>query len=217
MTESDVDPKEVEKGMEIEKEHTPDKDTAKRITLDHLAEVPDYNTRLLEMEDEAEKESSMSEELKAAWATSFVKKAKDLGADPKELSSKLRKVQDKQSALETAWATGFDKQAQEIDDASGGAISPELLRSLIPLLGAGIGGVGGAVTGGKHKVRNALMGALMGGGLGYGAQQLTEPRAMDKITGALGSAGSAISSGYGSLKNSLGFGNDPAADAGGIG
>jgi hypothetical protein len=46
-TEKDADPKELEKGIAVEYEHTTDKDIAKRIALDHLAELPDYYTRLL--------------------------------------------------------------------------------------------------------------------------------------------------------------------------
>lgn len=37
------------------------------------------------------------------------------------------------------------------------------------LIGAGVGGAGGLVLGGKNRIRNALLGALAGGGLGYGA------------------------------------------------
>lgn len=48
----DVDPKELEMGIEIELEHTSDRETAKRIALDHLAEIEDYYTRLKKMEAE---------------------------------------------------------------------------------------------------------------------------------------------------------------------
>jgi hypothetical protein len=34
-------------------EHTNNRDVAERIALDHLAEIPDYYTRLLAMEKEA--------------------------------------------------------------------------------------------------------------------------------------------------------------------
>jgi hypothetical protein len=56
----DVDPSELEKGIEIEKEHTTDEETAERIALDHLAETPDkekksdYYTKLDKMEKEIE-------------------------------------------------------------------------------------------------------------------------------------------------------------------
>jgi hypothetical protein len=56
LKESDVDQKELAKGIEVEYEHTTDKDIAKRIALDHLAELPDYYTRLAKMEEEGKKE-----------------------------------------------------------------------------------------------------------------------------------------------------------------
>jgi hypothetical protein len=53
VTESDVDSGELSRGTEVETEHTSDRTTAKRIALDHLAEIPDYYTRLKKMEDAA--------------------------------------------------------------------------------------------------------------------------------------------------------------------
>ncbi len=52
-TEEDAIPSELQKGMKVEKEHTNDDQEAKKIALDHLAEIKDYYTRLIEMEDEA--------------------------------------------------------------------------------------------------------------------------------------------------------------------
>ena len=52
-TEKDVIPKELAMGIEVEKEHTNDEELAKEIALDHLTEIPDYYTRLKEMEAEA--------------------------------------------------------------------------------------------------------------------------------------------------------------------
>src|SRR5210317_646760 len=48
--------KELRTGIEIEHEHTDDKSKAKEIALDHLYEFPDYYTRLVKMEKEAEAE-----------------------------------------------------------------------------------------------------------------------------------------------------------------
>lgn len=45
---------EVKKGDKIELEHTDSPIIARRITLDHLAEIKDYNSRLLKMEKEGE-------------------------------------------------------------------------------------------------------------------------------------------------------------------
>lgn len=44
----------LEIGIEVEKEHTMDPDLAREIALDHLNELPDYYTRLLDMEHSAE-------------------------------------------------------------------------------------------------------------------------------------------------------------------
>lgn len=52
LKEKDVDPKELAMGIKVEMEHTNNKAIAKRISLDHLAELPDYYTRLKKMENE---------------------------------------------------------------------------------------------------------------------------------------------------------------------
>lgn len=46
----------LKKGIKVEMEHTNDKNLAREIALDHLAEFPDYYDRLDDMEKEAEKE-----------------------------------------------------------------------------------------------------------------------------------------------------------------
>lgn len=50
---SNYDQHELEMGIEVEKEHTDNPEFAKAISRDHLAEFPDYYTRLKKMEDEA--------------------------------------------------------------------------------------------------------------------------------------------------------------------
>ncbi len=50
-----ADQEQLRMGVEVEQEHTPDEATAQRIALDHLAEIPDYYTRLKEMEAGAKK------------------------------------------------------------------------------------------------------------------------------------------------------------------
>ena len=58
------DPEQLEKGIEIELEHTNDKDLAKEISKDHLTESPNYyitdkgEDRLKILEEEADKELS---------------------------------------------------------------------------------------------------------------------------------------------------------------
>lgn len=54
-TEKDADPKQLKIGIKVEQEHINDNDIAKKIALDHLAEIPDYYDRLDKMEKEAEK------------------------------------------------------------------------------------------------------------------------------------------------------------------
>lgn len=52
-SESDIPKDELEMGIKVEAEHTICPKMARRITLDHLAEFPDYYSRLKKMEDEA--------------------------------------------------------------------------------------------------------------------------------------------------------------------
>lgn len=42
--------KQLDKGIEVEKEHSKHRDVAKEIALDHIAELPDYYDRLKKME-----------------------------------------------------------------------------------------------------------------------------------------------------------------------
>lgn len=51
--EGDADPKELEMGIKVEMEHTTNPLIAKRIAIDHLAEIKDYYTRLKKMEADA--------------------------------------------------------------------------------------------------------------------------------------------------------------------
>lgn len=56
LDEEDVDPKQLEMGIDVEMEHTDNPEIAKDISFDHLSEFGDYYTRLKEMEEEAEEE-----------------------------------------------------------------------------------------------------------------------------------------------------------------
>ncbi len=49
------DSEQIKMGLEVEKEHTDSPAIAQQIAKDHLAEIPDYYTRLKKMEDEAKK------------------------------------------------------------------------------------------------------------------------------------------------------------------
>ncbi len=59
--EEDVDKGQLNKGIEIELEHTGDRDIAKQIALDHLSEISDYYTRLEALEEQAKKEGKFIE------------------------------------------------------------------------------------------------------------------------------------------------------------
>lgn len=54
----DFDPRQLKMGIEVEKEHTSDPEVAKRISMDHLCETPDYYSRLKRMEDGVEKKAT---------------------------------------------------------------------------------------------------------------------------------------------------------------
>jgi hypothetical protein len=54
----------LEKGIEVEKEHTSDEKKAERIALDHLFEIPDYYDKLDRIEKDALKEDKKKEDLK---------------------------------------------------------------------------------------------------------------------------------------------------------
>ena len=53
VTADDVDPNELAMGVTVEMEHTTCRLIATRISLDHLAEIKDYYTRLKKMEEDA--------------------------------------------------------------------------------------------------------------------------------------------------------------------
>lgn len=56
LKDSAFDKKQLSMGKKVEKEHTDNKNLSKEIAKDHLAEMPDYYTRLKKMEDKAKKE-----------------------------------------------------------------------------------------------------------------------------------------------------------------
>jgi len=53
---SDFDPEQLQRGIAVETEHTRDRALAREIAMDHLAEIPDYYTRLAVMEQQAKAE-----------------------------------------------------------------------------------------------------------------------------------------------------------------
>jgi hypothetical protein len=57
LTPDDVDPDQLEKGIEVEMEHTENPEIAMKIALDHLAEHPYYYDYLEEMEEKMKEDS----------------------------------------------------------------------------------------------------------------------------------------------------------------
>lgn len=47
---TDFNPQALQKGIQVELEHTKDKNLAQEIAMDHLTEDPEYYTKLLQME-----------------------------------------------------------------------------------------------------------------------------------------------------------------------
>jgi len=76
---NDVDSKELEKGIEVEHEHTPNSDIAQDIVLDHLSEISDYYTRLEKMEEGAKEDGKFKEVEKVCnLIASLIKVANEL-------------------------------------------------------------------------------------------------------------------------------------------
>ena len=82
--EVEIDQKELKAGIKSEMEHTTNELIAKKIAMDHLAECPNYYTRLAKLEKECKEDSPQSSESKIT-----------LDKDEKSLLLKLKKVDDK--------------------------------------------------------------------------------------------------------------------------
>ena len=59
----DVDQDQLLMGIDVEMEHTEDPLVATQIALDHLTEIPDYYSKLEEMEDEAKEEGDFNDDI----------------------------------------------------------------------------------------------------------------------------------------------------------
>ena len=55
-----IDPQQLKMGEKVELEHTKDPSISRRIAMDHLKEIPDYYTRLEEMENKAKEEGKFT-------------------------------------------------------------------------------------------------------------------------------------------------------------
>lgn len=79
MKPADFDPKELELGIKTEMEHTNNKDLAKEIAMDHLAEFPNYYTELLKMEKKLESKAAMENPIRQNYdyGGNFLDKVKE--------------------------------------------------------------------------------------------------------------------------------------------
>lgn len=89
------DSRELDKGVDVEYEHTDDQEVAREIAMDHLEEIPDYYTRLHQMEEEAEEDAEGGESKVVLLIQSVANKGRDLTSDgdeavvpPKDLTDK---------------------------------------------------------------------------------------------------------------------------------
>jgi len=77
------DPKELAMGIEVEKEHLPYPSIAEKIAKDHLAEIPDYYTRLKKMEKEGGvKEAKNTSEMYKEFVTEIFVQSSEIEALP---------------------------------------------------------------------------------------------------------------------------------------
>ena len=101
------------KGIEVELEHTNDKDKAKEIAMDHLFEMPDYYTKLKKMENDSIKYVVMCEQLyngekvksRAAWP--------EFRSESKDVAQQFVKEKNQNKSLQ-----GFSKNYYLFDSES---------------------------------------------------------------------------------------------------
>lgn len=100
-TEKDADPEELKMGIEVEKEHVKDDELAKKISLDHLAEISIYYSLLQVMEEEGKKvedegdSKPKSDKKEASVSAQPLRSRRDYGmqeADPLIPVSEVRKA-----------------------------------------------------------------------------------------------------------------------------
>ena len=101
------------KGIEVELEHTNDKDKSKEIAMDHLFEMPDYYTKLKKMENDSIKYVVMCEQLyngekvksRAAWP--------EFRSESKDVAQQFVKEKNQNKSLQ-----GFSKNYYLFDSES---------------------------------------------------------------------------------------------------
>lgn len=111
-----------------------------------------------------------------AFIQGFVEKCASRGWSPEQTSQALAVLQLNEMLADADFAQGFHKAAaggfmDRLGQVASGAGQWFANQSPVAqaAIGAGVGGLGGLVFGGKNRLRNSLIGALAGGGIGYGA------------------------------------------------
>lgn len=113
INEFDVCPYQLAMGVAVELEHTQDPEVAKEIALDHLAEIPDYYSRLSAMENEAKGDNTMEkvmryepsgdgkpgESLKETSTQELIETYKDLDAMLEDPGKEDSGVQERHDAI----------------------------------------------------------------------------------------------------------------------
>lgn len=112
---SDFNAKQIEEGMQIEKEHTDSKAKAKEIATDHLTEIPDYYTRLKEMEDEAKSDEQAKDKVTPSDREALLRRLRSGSVDDEQMHEfyKQRNLSpdDAETAIYKETKKLLDKQA----------------------------------------------------------------------------------------------------------
>ena len=120
---SKYDAKQLEMGIEVEFEHTNDRDIAKEIAKDHLEEIPDYYTRLKNMEDKAKEEGKFKKSMSEAWE----ELKKQLSHAESILNIKEEQEEDEEEEL--------DEEGEAAEDED---VAPEEIMQLLQQIEGGL-------------------------------------------------------------------------------
>lgn len=195
-------PAQMAMGAKVEREHTRNPALAREIASDHLAEIPDYYTRLQKMEREAKMGKKT-----AAYETG-ARAAIEAGGDPQSLYFGLRAADDSRlhmfheleamdegerdryladmsarnhrlamtTANITAKTAAYEAALIKVAKASrGGEWKPYAAMAALPVVGAGSGAAIKALVNWSEKLpvgAGARRGAGIGGAIGLGAAGL---------------------------------------------
>jgi hypothetical protein len=123
----DFDPTQLALGIDVEKEHTNDPAVAAEVAMDHLTEIPDYYTRLNEMEDAAtvgeEGEGEASEKVShVVICRALTKLAAEMGVAEDE-EEEVEEAEEEDVDADTDEDEDDDYDGEESSDAFANAVS----------------------------------------------------------------------------------------------